>query len=384
MSLTEEIYQELWDVLEKGGDLQQVIAKYSSSKGPLYNAIGRFFTEVGPKLNTLKEEMIRVQSDLDQTRLMLDSLNQQIEEAKSNNASLEERGKVLIGQNEALEIKIADKSELVKQLVELGKLGFSSENLDQLCEVLREIAAKHNLKRTEVISKFFDDLKHFDVILGAEAYLNGLQTQIETKKLEAENWQAKEEALRRKYDNLKEAIAAIHALRSRGIKVGQISTWHKILTQFATPEQFEQSLTQYGDMRRLLNVTAEEIEKCDLRLTNMQSHVKTLEKDRARIEGEIDALKTAALEEIKATNNDIEKQRKTLAKDVIQEIRSVGEEARAEIKDYVIRFENSFQKAFEAGRECERTNQKLQKYEGVRNVLESHAAASEGGKDVPK
>jgi hypothetical protein len=384
MSLTEEIYQELWDGLEKGRDLQPVIAKYSSSKGPLYNAIGRLFTEVGAKLNTLREERSRLQSDLDQTGLMLDSLNHQIEEAKTNNASLEERENVLSGQVETLEVKLAEKGELVKQLVELGKIGFNSENLEQLKEVLREIGSKHALKGKEVVNKLFNDLKYFDAILGAEAYLKGLQTQIETKKLEVENWEAKEEALRLKNDDLKEDLAAVHALRSRGFKVGQITTWNKILNRFETPEQFEQYLTQYVDVNNLLNTGKEESEKYGLKLENMQSQVEALEKNKARIEGEIKAFKTAGLEEIKATSSDIAKQRMMLAKDVVQEIRSVGQEVRAELKDYLIRFENSIQKAFEAGRECERTSQKLQNYDGVRNVLESHAEASEDGKDVPK
>ena len=38
MSLTDEIYLELLDGLEKGLDWQRFLAKYSTSKGPLYNA----------------------------------------------------------------------------------------------------------------------------------------------------------------------------------------------------------------------------------------------------------------------------------------------------------------------------------------------------------
>ncbi len=44
MSLTDEIYRELLDGLEDNLDWQQFLAKHSASKGPLYNAIDRFFT----------------------------------------------------------------------------------------------------------------------------------------------------------------------------------------------------------------------------------------------------------------------------------------------------------------------------------------------------
>ena len=56
MSLTDEIYRELWEGLGKGLDWQQFLDKYGTSKGPLYNAIGRFFNEVGTKIAALNEE----------------------------------------------------------------------------------------------------------------------------------------------------------------------------------------------------------------------------------------------------------------------------------------------------------------------------------------
>jgi chromosome segregation ATPase len=101
MSLTDEIYSELWDGLEKGLDWQRFLAKYSTSKRPLYNAIGRLFTEVGPRIAALNEEWKQVQEKLDQAEPTLDSLNQETREAESNIASLEERKNVLDEQVEA-------------------------------------------------------------------------------------------------------------------------------------------------------------------------------------------------------------------------------------------------------------------------------------------
>jgi len=40
MSLTDEIYTELMDGLQKGLDWQHFLAKYGASKEPLYNALG--------------------------------------------------------------------------------------------------------------------------------------------------------------------------------------------------------------------------------------------------------------------------------------------------------------------------------------------------------
>ena len=181
MSLTDDIYRELLDGLQKGLDWPKFIAKYSNSKGPLYNAIRRFFTEVEPKIAALNEEESRVQSELEQAGLTLNSLDQKIKEAESNIVSLEDRQNSLNEQVSILEAKLAAKSELVQHLAEFEKLGFDSERLSQLQEALKEIGMRHGLRGQQTVDKFFDDLKDYGSVLGAELQLQGFQTQIETK-----------------------------------------------------------------------------------------------------------------------------------------------------------------------------------------------------------
>jgi len=394
MSLTDEIYRELLDGLEKGLDWPQFLAKHSASKGPLYTAIGRFFTEVGTKIAALNEEKSRVQSELDQAGLTLDSLDRKIEEAESNIASLEDRQNLLNEQVETLEAELAEKGELAKRLAEIERFGFDSERLIQLQEALKEIGTRHGLKGKEAVGKFFDALKDYETVLGAELQLKGLETKIETKKLEAENWQAKEEALKRKHDDLKEAIEAVHVLRTKGIKPSQINTWHRILSRFQTVEQFDQSLAQYGDMISLLNAKKEETENWELRLANAQGQVETLKKERAKIEGAIDALKAVGVKELKAMTEEgtkrlqimtgeATKQLKTLAENVKTEIRGAGQEVRNEFNDFYNRLDALVEKVFEIGQKFEGTRQKLQKYKGLKDILESHAAAPEVENELP-
>jgi len=56
-------------------------------------------------------------------------LDRKIKEGESNIASLADRGNVLNGQVETLEVKLAEKSGLSKHLADLEKLGFGSERL---------------------------------------------------------------------------------------------------------------------------------------------------------------------------------------------------------------------------------------------------------------
>jgi len=70
------------------------------------------------------------------------------------------------------------------------------------------------------------------------------------------------------------------------------------------------------------------------------------------------------------------KQMKALADMEINEIRAVGQEVRAELNDFLTRLDTSNQKVFEIGQEFERIRQGLQKYDGIKDILEFHADAS--------
>lgn len=307
----------------------------------------------------------------------MDSLDQRKEEAESSIFSMEKRQNTLTEQVETLEAKLAEKGELAKRLAEIERLGFNTERLIQLQGTLKEIGMKHALKGKETVGKFFDALRDYDAVLGAELQLKALETQIETKKLEAENWKAKEETLKRKHNDLEEAIEAVRFLRAKGIKPSQIITWRRILSRFQTGEEFDEILAQYGDVIRLLNAKKEETEKWELRLANAQGQVETLEKERAKIEGAIDALKEAGNKELKAMTEAGTKQLKALNENVKTEIREAGQEGRKEFNDFLIRLDALIEKVFEIGQKFEGIRRELQKYEGVKDVLESHAASSE-------
>ena len=225
-------------------------------------------------------------------------MDQRIKEAEGILAPLEERKNVLNEQIETLETKLAEKGELLEHIGELGKLGFDIDRLRHLREALTEIGAKHGLKGKEAVSKFFDDLKDYEAVLGAESLLKGLQTQIETKKLEAENWQAKEEALRRKHDDLKEAIGAVHALFQCGVKAEEIVSWNKIVSAVGGPGELENELANYESIQELLNTRKKEIDGCELEVAGLKGQVNGLKEQKTNIEGAIKSLSNSGVKEI--------------------------------------------------------------------------------------
>lgn len=335
MSLTDEIYRELMDGLMDGMDWQPFLARYGASKGPLYNAVGRVFQEIKAQVTALGEERAELREELIQTGLRLDELNQKIKQSQSIIAPVEEKEKALREKIETLESKLAEKSDLASHLTELEKSGFGIERLELLQDTLKEIGRRHGLKGKEAVDNFFDDLKDYEAILEVESELERLQSQIETKKLEAESWRAKEEALNRKHDDLKEAIGTVHALRTRGVKVSQIVTWHRLLGRFETVEQFDEKLAQYGDMANLLNAKKEETEGYELRLAQVQSRLEVLQKEKVKIEAGIEALKQGGVEKIKAMTEKAVKQIKMLAASERREIQAVGEEGRDQMANYL-------------------------------------------------
>jgi len=378
MSLTDEIYAELVDGLKTGSlDWTAFIAKYSASKGPLYNAIGRFFHDMEPKVRELGE----VQAELDAAGLTLNQLDQKTKEAESNVASLEDRKNTLNEEIEGLETKLGEKNEVIKQVGELEKLGFDTERLRQLKDALTEIGAKHGLTGKEAVSKFFAELKDYDAKVGFEREVQRLETITETKKLEAEKWQAEADSLSRRHKDLSEATAAVQSLIKHGVNIEQIVSWSGIVSKLGGPEELEKKLGDYKSIRELLNVRKEEVAACQLRLTKAQSQAETLEKERAKIEARIDALKVAGIKQLEAMTEAAGKQLKAMVTSEIKEAQDVAREIRSEFAAFLTQLDALAEKLFELGQEFGKIKKGgLQKYEGVKDALDSHTVAMEEAK----
>ena len=79
-SITDKIYDELVDGLKTEQEYTHLRAKYDANKGPFYNALGRLFHDMWPRV----QESSEVQAKLDHAGLELDSMDLRIKEAKNN------------------------------------------------------------------------------------------------------------------------------------------------------------------------------------------------------------------------------------------------------------------------------------------------------------
>ena len=274
LSLTEQIYGELVDGLKTGLDWTQFLAQHGASKGPLYNAIGRFFNDMEPKARALSE----VQASLDQAGIRLDSLDRQIKEAEGNVAQLEGKENTLNEEIETLETKLAEKNELLEHAGELEKLDFDTERLRQLQETLVEIGAKYGLKGKEAVGKFFHTLKDYEAILGTESQLKGLQaeiethrqeldkvdkgfqTQIETRRQELGKAEKKLEKAQKETADLRKALATYRRVEAIGFDEKALGELAEASEKYGPPGKVLRAINKFGDLSNI-KATDDELRK---------------------------------------------------------------------------------------------------------------------------
>jgi chromosome segregation ATPase len=417
MTLTEQIYDELMNGLDKGVDWEQFLSKYGTSKGPLYNAVGRVLQDITAQIAALGEERRKTQEELNQGGLRLDSMNQKIKEtesiieAKTHELSeAEEKRSSVEKQAETLETKLDEKNEFINQVGEIEKLGFNIDRLRQLKDALTEIGAKHGLKGKEAVGKFFDDLKDYDDRSRFGVEIQRLETITETKKLEAEKWQAEAERIERQFKQLKEAIDAMQTLLKRGIEPEQIVSWHNSLTGSGGVGELEEGLNRYGSIEKLLVAKKREGKRLDTRVAELNGKLNTLREQKVEIEGSIKALRASAIAEIervaqtgletlRAQKAEIEGSIKTLKTSALNEMKEVsqtgvdkigkvaqagsnslrqtGETALSELKQALLLVDDVSTRALEVGKVIGQIESKLDKSKETREKTEALVSAVE-------
>jgi len=301
MSLTEQIYGELVDGLNTGLDWTQFLAQHGASKGPLYNAIGRFFNDMEPKARALNE----VQASLDKAGLRLDELGREIKQAEDNVAQLGGKENTLNDQIETLETKLAEKNEILEHAGALEKLGFDTERLGQLKDALVEIGVKYELKGKEAVSEFFHALKDYEGILGAKAQLKGLQDQIETRKQELDKadkeLQAQMETRRQELDkaekklekvqketaDLRKALATYRRAEAIGFDEKALGELAKASEKYGPPGKVLRAINRLVDLANI-KATDDELRK---KVRQKRAMIKSLDEEYSHLKEPIEFCK---------------------------------------------------------------------------------------------
>lgn len=307
MTQTDNIYRELVEGVEAGADYDAIRAKYEKNKGPFYNALSRFFTDIRAKVVELVSERNRAAEEATAERSELEGLKKEAGEIeRSNKAKRNQNAELerVKGETErrlsGLDGRLNTKTELLDKVEKIEKLGFTSKRLEILREKVLEVGSKRGLKLGEAVSKFFDDLGSYDAKLGFELENRRLRSDTEAGKHEAGRWKAEAEHLEAEYRNRKNVVDQVERLNKQGVKDERILAWGRILNAAGqTPEKFETNLKHYGEMEKIINSRCTEIEHLKTREGDLRTGVGALEKRQADIENSIGVLTEAGVKQIK-------------------------------------------------------------------------------------
>jgi chromosome segregation ATPase len=363
--LLDKIYLELEQSLGKEPDYSRILAKYQKNKSSFYAALSKFFMDKREELETLLAREKEVKAAVSEQDTNLEQLNKQMR-------SIEEKYSGRVAELSKTEVDLAElrrtleeNSELLNELKEVQTLGFNVKKLRVLRDTIAEAGTKHELGPDEVLDKYFKDLSKYDAILDSHTKLKGLKTQIQTAKLEARNQKARLENQKREYRDLSETIEVLKHLKEKGITPDQVITWHRLLSKFAGPEEFEEQLNRYVGMEDLLSEKRKECEEHEQHLESLEGQMQVLNTEKARIEGAIKAA-LQCLEEYKAVAATVEKVRKLAT----TEIEFLSEKARKQIDDITSR-------AVEVGIKVGEIRKELQEWERIRDTLACHLGEAE-------
>jgi len=336
MTLTDEIHRELMEGLRTGLDYDRLRLKWEKSKGPFYNALQRVFAEGGIQLEDLSSQMRALQKKAAAAQKKLDVLageqrrvETEVEGKRKQVDSLDQRAGTIRQQTEKLSSDLNAKAGLLSQIRELEKMGFDIDGLRQLHDALAQIGTRRGLKAKESSDKFFTDLKDYDAKTGFEQEVQRLGAIVETRRLDAEKWQAKKETLKRSFKDLKQAISAAKFLLKQGVKVEQIVVWSKVLAKVGGVEGLDKELDQYKSIKEAVAAQKKEVERIELKERELAGKVASLREEKTEIEGAIKSLSSAGIEEIAAVKNKAESELSCFVQELKDATKAFGE-AKAE------------------------------------------------------
>jgi peptidoglycan hydrolase CwlO-like protein len=305
MSLTDIIYQELLNGLRTGLDYDQIRQKHENSKGPFYNALQRVFTAVSAEICSLSSQSRQLQSNVADSKSKVEALSQQHKEAenslrnkKQEMQSWEKQVEAARKQLAALDKELNTKAILLDQLRELEKMGFDHEKLKYMQGRIVDIGTRRGLKPKDAISRFFEDLKDYDVMIGFQRELQRLESIAETMRLEADKWRSEKENLETSHKELEKVINAVDFLLKQGIKPEQLISWSKVLQKVGGIERLESELNEYKSIKEIVNAENKSIERLGLRKQGLEGEVNTLKEQKEEIEGAIKSLSEYGTTEI--------------------------------------------------------------------------------------
>jgi DNA repair exonuclease SbcCD ATPase subunit len=321
MTVKDTITRELLDCAGDPGEVEAIFQKYSRSKGPLYNALAEATNQLRGQLEGIRDEVIESTERRDELKNDLESLSVRRDELNAEVHSLDQQAR------ETVEF-LAQSKVLLDKATDLEKRGFGEEELNQLFNLLGEIAVSKGDDPREGVVQFFQLAKRYQEVISLELEGKRLTTLVNQYKAESERWEA--EAKRREVQS-KARIATIDVVERlllQGVKAEDLPIWERILAKSkATPQEFATAIEECGSLQGLINKRQKQADRLQENISKLQSEVSALKEERNQVHSAIVAIRESALEEVKSTKNRMAQELEDLSESVCHYSELIAEQS---------------------------------------------------------
>ena len=338
---------------QEGLSYDEAIERLSSSSAELKTRednVATLRTEEA-QLEARKEELLQANRSLEAQHTRLQGmLNAMAVKEKEEEDHCEDLGEEVKQRQEALDRLQAKEGELTKKVSELeekalalGKevtdktqtlrgleeVGFSRDDLKKLRARLSDIVERHG--RKELATRFFGYLESHDSLLRLESAKENLAEEVEslTKQRDSLNRLAQRVGLTS--DEVAEGMAAVKALHRRGVLLGAVVSYQKVLSEANTdPQSFQKVVEEFGGVEQALAARHGELKRLKRELETKGKVLEKLKMEEAKVKASITAVRDSGVKEINSMRSSAVAEVKKLCRGFHEDINKWGD-MRAEI-----------------------------------------------------
>lgn len=306
MTLTERIAQELLDAANQPDQLDAVVARYSRSKGPLYNALARATETLKGQLPALSQKIKVAEDNHHKRQKQVEALDQEV-------AALRQQNGALAKQLADTETKLARSRGTLDQVARLQKQGFGPGELSRLHAILSQIAASQGAKPEDGVSQFFETVSRYERIVSLDLEANAAGVRAKQAKADAKRWEAEAKNAETQSKARREAIQATERLLDGGVKPEDLLQWDAVLATYSlTVKDVGTDLARYGSLAKARREREEHLRRLQADVEKTTNELVPLQREQKRVIQAIDTIRVNAVQVVQSVAVEIVKNMATL------------------------------------------------------------------------
>ncbi len=322
MTLREIITEELLNAVEHPEQLENISRTYGRSKGPYYAALLDATNQLQDQLDELLEE---ISDAIEQKKV----LEQQVTTQHDKRDGLAQEVQVVEERLNEGNARLAESQDTLDRAVELERMGFGTEELTRLYEILAQLAANQGAVPEEAVAEFFRTIQRYEQVVSLDLEATRAESRAAQAKAEAERWESEADAREVQSKARIAVIDLLEDLLGKGIKADDFVGWSVVIEKAGvTVEELAESLVEYSTIQALSADRQKQAEEIRTQITGLEAEVLGLAQERDGAHSAIEAVRDKALKTVRAAESQAKQQVDTLFRDAV-ELGGAREEAAA-------------------------------------------------------